>query len=101
MAHNVIPITKSQAVTGGSGIDGGGDGPHNTDMLEKRVEQLELGHKELMAELKGIRSDLTGIRVDLSELKGRVATLPTSIQLIGFVLAVLAIAGLSKYFSFH
>ncbi len=42
---------------------------------------------------------LPGLRVEIAELKGRVTQPPTAIQLIGFLMAVLAIAGLTKVFS--
>ncbi len=42
---------------------------------------------------------LPALRVEIAELKGRVTQLPTAIQLIGFLMAVLAIAGLTKVFS--
>lgn len=41
---------------------------------------------------------LPKLAMDMAELKGRLSQMPSTIQLIGFVLAVLALAGLSKYF---
>lgn len=41
---------------------------------------------------------LVKTREDVAELKGRVSQLPTTLQMIGFVMAVLGVAGLARYF---
>jgi len=58
--------------------------------------------KEDTAYLKGKMGDISYIRAkmeDLSYLKGKIDTLPTTLHLLGFVMAVLAMAGLAKYFT--
>jgi hypothetical protein len=58
--------------------------------------------KEDTSYLKGRMEDISYIRAkmeDLSYLKGKVDTLPTTLHLLGFVMAVLATAGLAKYFT--
>lgn len=40
---------------------------------------------------------LPKLATDMAEMKGRLSQMPSAIQLISFVLAVLALAGLSKY----
>ena len=58
--------------------------------------------KEDTAYLKGRMEDISYIKhkvEDLSYLKGKVDTLPTTLHLLGFVMAVLAMAGLAKYFT--
>ena len=44
-------------------------------------------------------TDVTKLTVDVAELKGRVSQLPNTLQMIGFILAVLVITGLTKVFS--
>jgi hypothetical protein len=39
------------------------------------------------------------VEIELAELKGRVSQLPTTLQLIGSIVAIFAAAGLLKYFS--
>lgn len=66
---------------GGSGMDGN---------MEARVKALE-------EKFEKMDSKLDAIGKDLARLSGKVDMLPTTLQLGGFVLAVLAIAGLAKY----
>ena len=72
--------------------------------METRIATLETGFLDLRAILARLEPVLARvdertrkIEVDLAELKGRVSQLPTTLQMIGFVLAVLALAGFSKY----
>lgn len=67
-----------------------GDGTF--DAMEARVKTLEDRFEKM-------DSKLDAIGKDLSYLKGKVDMLPTTLQLLGFVLAVMAIAGLAKYFA--
>lgn len=85
-------------------LDGGGDGPHPPDM-EQRVAKLETDVGEIKTILMRLEPLLTRmddrlrkVELDVAELKGRVSQLPTTLQLVGFVLAVLGIAGLARYF---
>lgn len=75
---------------------GGGDGTF--DGMEARVARLEEDMKEVRADLKAIRGDLTGLKTDIAELKGYVRALPTTLQLIGFIVAIFVAAGLTRYF---
>lgn len=85
-----------------------GSGPHDPGM-EARIEKLETDVKEVKDVLqRQVLPILTRIDERLKdmpagkefgELKGRVSQLPTTLQLVGFVLAVLGIAGLAKYFT--
>lgn len=59
----------------------GGDGPTFGDM-EHRVARLE-------DDMREIRSDLKALRVDMAEMKGRVASLPTTWQMITLVFGIL------------
>jgi len=68
---------------------GGGGG--NYDGMETRVAALE-------AEMKEIKSDLKKVLVDLSYLRGKADAMPTTIQLIGFVIAIFVAAGVTRYF---
>lgn len=55
------------------------------DPMEARVARLE-------DDMKEVRSDLKAIRIDLAELKGRVASLPTTWQMITLVFGILGAA---------
>lgn len=50
-------------------------------------------------DLGEIRKDVTDQGKSLARLDGRVGALPTTLQMIGFVLAVLALAGIGRYFT--
>ncbi|MFG1376980.1 hypothetical protein [Xanthobacter autotrophicus] len=50
--------------------------------MEARVARLE-------DDMKEIRSDLKALRIDVAEMKGRVASLPTTWQLITLVFGIL------------
>lgn len=69
---------------------GGGGGTY--DGMEARVSKLE-------GIADDTRKSLEAIRVDLAEIKGKLSTMPTTLQLLGFIIAVLAIAGLAKIFA--
>lgn len=58
---------------------GGGGGTF--DGMEERVERLE-------DDLKDARGDLKAIRLDLAEIKGRIVSMPTTWQMLGFIIAV-------------
>lgn len=53
--------------------------------VDGRLTKLEEGQIKLIA--------------DVAELKGRVSQLPSTVQLLGFVLAVLVISGLLRVFA--
>jgi hypothetical protein len=100
----------------------GGEGPPQEGGLDARFARLEAGVSDVKAtlarfeavlgqvsedlsalrsDLKGVRSglgeakllDFTDLRVSFHRLEDRVTRLPSTIQMIGFVLAVLAISG--------
>jgi pheromone shutdown protein TraB len=79
------------------------------DDTGRRLRALEAGQKELVALIRAGFDKIEGrfeknetrlqkIGEDLAELKGRVSQLPTTVTLLGFVLAVLAMAGVLKVF---
>ena len=68
---------------------GGGGG--NYDGMEPRVAALE-------ADMKEIKADLKKVLVDLSYLRGKADAMPTTVQLIGFVIAIFVAAGIARYF---
>lgn len=72
--------------------DKGGRQPPGGDGLESRVKALE-------EKFDRIDGKLDTLVKDVSYLKGKVDSMPTTLQLGGFILAVLAIAGLAKYFA--
>jgi predicted nuclease with TOPRIM domain len=86
------------------GLASDGGGPHHPDM-EQRLAKLESDVGEIKGILIRLEPMLSKIddrvrkvELDVAELKGRVSQLPTTLQLVGFVLAVLGIAGLARYF---
>jgi len=68
---------------------GGGGG--TSDGIETRVAKLE-------DDMKEIKTDMKTVLKDLAYLRGKVDSLPTTIQLIGFTLAIFAAAGLTRFF---
>ena len=52
----------------------------------------------LEADTKEIKSDLKKILVDLGYLRGKADAMPTTIQLIDFVIAIFVAAGVTRYF---
>ena len=85
------------------------DPPANAEVL---LSALEAGQREMLALVRtGLeKTDRVGERVDrltdrveklvvdVAELRGRVSQLPTTVTMLGFVLAVLAMAGVLKIF---
>ncbi len=80
--------------------------------MEARVARLEAGMPDLETtlarfgpvlgqmseELTSLRSkDLVEPKVSMAKLEGRVSRLPSMVQPLGFVLAVLAIAGVTRF----
>ncbi|MCJ2093679.1 hypothetical protein MKK67_14445 [Methylobacterium sp. J-072] len=59
--------------------------------MEARIKRLEDDGKE-------IRTDLKRILADTAEIKGRVASMPTSLQLFMAIVAVFVASGLLRWF---
>lgn len=70
----------------------GGDGGDTLDPMEARVERLEDDMKELKADIKALR-------VDVAHVRGRVDAMPTTVQLLMFVVAIFVAAGLTRFFT--
>ena len=68
-----------------------GGGSDNIGGMETRVAALESDMKELKADLKALR-------VDVSYIRGRLDSMPTTLHLLGFVVAIFVAAGLTRYF---
>jgi hypothetical protein len=77
----------------------GGGGPPHDDGMEARMSSVEAAIGRIDASLARIETTTRKIELDVAELKGRISQLPTAIQMIGMVLGVLALAGLSAYFN--
>ncbi len=87
-----------------------GGGPYDGGM-EARVARLEAGLSDIKATLVRLEpvlgqvsrdvgqvsKDLVELKVAAAKLDGRVSQLPSTVQLPGFVLAVLAIAGVTRF----
>lgn len=110
MNSNVTPFPGGAGQLGGSRLPPDGGGPHDPNMearltkLEDALPRIEAAVQRIADDVAGTKRDVAELRKELSEqgksiarLDGRVSQLPTTIQLIGFVLAVLALAGLSRY----
>ena len=52
----------------------------------------------LEADMKEVKSDLKKVLPDLSYLRGKADAMPTTIHLIGFVIAIFVAAGVTRYF---
>jgi hypothetical protein len=74
---------RARASAGGGGTTG--------DEMEIRVKRLE-------EEAKEVREDLKTIRTDLAYIRGKIDSLPSTMQLIGFAIAVFVAAGIARYF---
>lgn len=61
-------------------LKGGGGGGKSDDM-EARVKRLEEDSKDM-------RADLKAIRIDLAEIKGKLSAMPSTWQMVGFVVAI-------------
>src|SRR5262249_52322918 len=71
--------------------NGGGGG--RFDGMEPRIAKLESGMTDIKVSLSRIEESLKAVALssDLKELKGKVDTLPTTLQLISFVIAILSV----------
>lgn len=69
--------------------------------METRISKLESNLIDIKVFLARIEENLESVAssADVKELKGKVDGLPTTLQLLGFVIAVLAVAGLAKHFA--
>jgi predicted nucleic acid-binding Zn-ribbon protein len=66
--------------------------------MSMKVGDLRSDLKEVRTDLKDLRSkDLVDVKVAVAKLEGRVSQLPTTIQMLGFIFVVLAVAGVTKY----
>ena len=61
-------------------------------MLEPQVAVLEKDMSEIKTDLKAMRSDV-------SYIKGRLDSMPTTVQLLMFVIGIFVAAGLTRFFS--
>lgn len=73
-----------------AGLSGGGD-DGTIGAMEQKVAILE-------SDVKEIKADLKALIKDVAELKGKVSQLPTTLQMLGFVVVVVVAAGLVKHF---
>ena len=58
--------------------------------MEPRIAALE-------SDMKEIKSDLRTVLVDLSYLRGKVDAMPSTLQFIGFAIAIIAAAGVTRF----
>ncbi|MET0705881.1 MAG: hypothetical protein ABWY82_03405 [Tardiphaga sp.] len=75
--------------------DGGGEA---FDPMDFRIDRLEGDMAEVKADIKALRVDVGLLRADMSYIRGRLDAMPTTIQLLGFVIAIFVASGLTRYF---
>ena len=80
---------------GRSMADGGGEA---FDPMDFRIDRLEGDMAEVKADIKALRVDVGLLRADMSYIRGRLDAMPTTIQLLGFVIAIFVAPGLTRYF---
>ena len=80
---------------GCSMADGGGEA---FDPMDFRIERLEGDMAEVKSDIKALRVDVGLMRADMSYIRGRLDAMPTTIQLLGFVIAIFIASGLTRYF---
>lgn len=98
--HLVGGTTVNSGSNLSSSGSGGGEGGGMSDDLEKRFAAIEVKMEKVDGKLDAIKemnAKLDGLVKDTSYLRGKVDAMPTTLQLLGFIIAVLAIAGLAKY----
>ena len=67
--------------------------------VDDRTRKMETDLASMDGRFRKIETDmLPKLGADVAELKGRISQLPSTIQMIGFVLVVLALAGVTRYF---
>jgi len=70
---------------------------HQTE-FRSAVLRFDKAFLAMDAKLDRFGEKLDRLSLDVAELKGRVSQLPTTIVLIGFTLAIMAGAGILKYY---
>lgn len=83
-----FPVSDKQSVGRGLGSGGGSD---NDGGMEARITHLETDVSE-------IKSDVKAMRSDIAYMKGRLDAMPTTLQIIGFAVAVFVAAGVTRLF---
>ncbi len=48
--------------------------------------------------MKEVQADMKKVLAELSYLRGKIDSVPTTLQLMGFVVAIFAASGLTRYF---
>jgi hypothetical protein len=105
--------TPAPTASSARGLDNSAGGTNPPDM-EARVAKLEetagriditlarmdekMNSLATKDDIMGTRSEISGIAQRLASIEGAVGKMPTTLQLLGFVLAVLAAAGFMKAF---
>lgn len=87
---------KNEALITSTSAQTTGGGPSDPD-IERRLSRLEDDFKEVKSDLKTLLVDAALIKGKLDGIDGRFKHIPTSLQLIMFALAVLAISGVTRY----
>jgi hypothetical protein len=97
MSDGIVPFPSRASGSGGGGpLD---------PALERRIERLEESLGRLGITLDRIETSTRRTELDVTEMKGRMtglekafSAMPTSLQLLGFAVAVFVAAGLFRFF---
>ncbi|MBB3144200.1 archaellum component FlaC [Phyllobacterium trifolii] len=68
----------------------------DVSILKGDVSGLKGDVSGLKGDVSGLKGDVSGLKEGVAYLKGRIDQLPTMLQLLGFVLAIFAMAGSSN-----
>jgi archaellum component FlaC len=75
----------------------GGGGGGTFDDMEARVKALEDKFDRIDGKLDRLVNEAVDLKVAVAKLTGRVDSMPSSLQLLAFAIAVFVAAGLLKY----
>ena len=65
--------------------------------LKQAVSDIKATLARLEPVLSQVSKDLVELKVAVAKLEGRTSQLPTTVQMLGFIFIVLAVAGVTKY----
>lgn len=85
-------LTEALSGGGGDGTSGG------MNELRTRVAVLEQAHGRYSKDMELLLREMQALRSDVADMKGYIRALPTTLQLLGFVVAVFAAAGVTRLF---
>lgn len=67
--------------------------------VERSLESLDRRVGAVEADVREIKTILSRLEPRIAELYGRVQAMPTTLHLLGFIIAIFVAAGLTRYFA--